>query len=105
MHDANKEAERLEHDLAHARTVAMSNGLSVKHRLQALHIQSANVIRLLTQNLTCHSRYQEQVEKVLKLKEHTVRAIIKCSHDIAMFKNEVSRNLADVKDFAESESS
>ncbi|KAF9050715.1 hypothetical protein BDZ89DRAFT_1088792 [Hymenopellis radicata] len=85
---ASKEAERLERDLAHARTVALANGMGVKQRLQGLQIE-----------------YQEQLEKVLKVKEQTVRAIIKSSHDIAMFKNEVSRNLADLKDFAEMDAS
>jgi kinetochore protein NDC80 len=33
---ANGEAERLEKDLAHARTAALANGMGVKSRLQAL---------------------------------------------------------------------
>ncbi|KAJ6546466.1 HEC/Ndc80p family-domain-containing protein [Mycena vulgaris] len=83
---ANREAERLERDLAHARTAALANGMGVKSRLQALQFD-----------------YREQVEKVSRLKEETVRAIIKNTHDIAMFKAEVSRYLTDLRTFAESE--
>jgi hypothetical protein len=45
--------------------------------------------------------YREQIEKVSRLKEDTVRAIIKNSNDIAMFKEEVSRHLRELRDFAE----
>ncbi|KAJ7285626.1 HEC/Ndc80p family-domain-containing protein [Mycena rebaudengoi] len=83
---ANGEAERLEKDLAHARTAALANGMGVKSRLQALQFT-----------------YREQVEKVSRLKEETVRAIIKNTHDIAMFKDEVSRCLSDLRTFAEGE--
>ncbi|KAJ7470543.1 HEC/Ndc80p family-domain-containing protein [Mycena latifolia] len=83
---ANGEAARLEKDLAHARTAALANGMGVKSRLQALQFD-----------------YREQVEKVSRLKEETVRAIIKNTHDIAMFKAEVSRCLTDLRVFAEGE--
>ncbi|KAJ6623413.1 HEC/Ndc80p family-domain-containing protein [Mycena sp. CBHHK59/15] len=83
---ANGEAARLERDLAHARTAALANGMGVKSRLQALQFD-----------------YREQVEKVSRLKEETVRAIIKNTHDIAMFKAEVSRYLTDLRVFAEGE--
>lgn len=83
---ANGEAERLEKDLAHARTAALANGMGVKSRLQALQFG-----------------YREQVEKVSRLKEETVRAIIKNTHDIAMFKAEVSHYLTDLRIFAEGE--
>lgn len=52
-------------------------------------------------NLADRSSYREQVEKVSRLKEETVRAIVKNSHDIAMFKDEVSRHLRDLREFAE----
>jgi len=81
---ANNEAARLERDLAHARTAALANGMGVKSRLQALQFD-----------------YREQVEKVSRLKEETVRAIIKNSHDIAIFKEEVSRHLRELREFAE----
>lgn len=47
--------------------------------------------------------YREQIEKVSRLKEETIRGIIKNSHDIAMFKEEVSRYLRELRDFAEGE--
>jgi len=81
---ANNEATRLERDLAQARTAALANGMGVKSRLQALQLH-----------------YREQVEKVSRLKEETVRAIIKNSHDIAMFKEEVSGHLRELREFAE----
>jgi kinetochore protein NDC80 len=45
--------------------------------------------------------YREQVEKVTRLRDDTVRAIIKNSHDIAVFKEEVSQQLKHVREFAE----
>ncbi|KAI0646849.1 HEC/Ndc80p family-domain-containing protein [Trametes meyenii] len=81
---SNAEASRLERDLAAARTAAMANGVGVKSRLQALQIA-----------------YREQVDKVNRLKEDTVRAVIKNSSDIVAFKDEVSKQLQYLKDFAE----
>ena len=46
-------------------------------------------------------RYHEQVDKVNRLKEETVRAVIKNSSDIVAFKDEVSVQLQYLKDFAE----
>lgn len=83
---ASGEAVRLERDLAHARTAALANGMGVKSRLQTLQFN-----------------YREQMEKVSRLKEETVRAIIKNSHEIAMFKEEVSRHLGELRDFAEAD--
>lgn len=45
--------------------------------------------------------YREQVEKVSRLRDETVRAIIKNSNDIANFKEEVSQQLKQVREFAE----
>jgi kinetochore protein NDC80 len=47
--------------------------------------------------------YKEQIEKVSRLKEDTIHAILKNSQEIAMFKQEVSRHLQDLRDFAEVE--
>jgi kinetochore protein NDC80 len=81
---ANNEAARLERDLAQARTAAIANGMGVKSRLQALQLS-----------------YREQIEKAARLKEEVVRPIIKNSHDIAIFKEEVSRHLGELREFAE----
>jgi len=81
---ANAEATRLERETAAARTAALADGLDVKTRLQGLQFD-----------------YREQVEKVSRLKEKTVRAIIKNSHEIAMFKEEVSRHLRELREVAE----
>ncbi|KAI0797792.1 HEC/Ndc80p family-domain-containing protein [Abortiporus biennis] len=81
---SNAEATRLERELAQARTSAMANGVGVKTRLQAVHIA-----------------YREQVDKVDRLRDETVRAIIKNSSDIVTFKEEVSKQLKYLKDFAE----
>jgi kinetochore protein NDC80 len=48
--------------------------------------------------------YQEQIAKVSRLKDETVRAIIKNSHEIAMFKEEVSRHLRELREFASTDS-
>ncbi|KAI0073280.1 hypothetical protein K474DRAFT_1666837 [Panus rudis PR-1116 ss-1] len=81
---SNAEATRLERDLAQARTSAMANGVGVKSRLQAVNIA-----------------YREQVDKVERLRDETVRAIIKSSSDIVTFKDEVSKQLKYLRDFAE----
>ncbi|KAL6309132.1 HEC/Ndc80p family-domain-containing protein [Sparassis latifolia] len=81
---SNAEASRLERDLAQARTSAMANGVGVKSRMQALQIA-----------------YREQVDKVNRLKDETMRAIIKNSSDIFMFKEEVSKQLKHLRDVAE----
>ncbi|KAF8162993.1 HEC/Ndc80p family-domain-containing protein [Crassisporium funariophilum] len=83
---ASAEAARLERDLAHARTAAMANGLGVKSRLQAMQFS-----------------YKEQMEKVSRLKEDTIHAILKNSQEIAMFKEEVSRHLHELGHFAEAD--
>jgi len=44
------------------------------------------------------------MEKVNKLKEDTVRAILKNSQDIALFKEEVSRHLQELRNFTETDS-
>lgn len=56
-------------------------------------------------NLTyilAHS-YKEQIEKVSRLKEDTVRAILKNSQEIAIFKEEVSKHLQELRSFTEAE--
>jgi len=58
--------------------------MGVKSRLQTLQLS-----------------YREQIEKAARLKEEVVRAIIKNSHDIAIFKEEVSRHLRELREFAE----
>ncbi|EAU88162.2 hypothetical protein CC1G_03834 [Coprinopsis cinerea okayama7 len=83
---AGQETDRLQRDLTAARNAALSNGMGVKSRLQALEFD-----------------YREQIEKISRLKEETVRAILKNSHEIAMFKEEVSRHLRELREFAESD--
>ncbi|EIM90401.1 uncharacterized protein STEHIDRAFT_75157 [Stereum hirsutum FP-91666 SS1] len=81
---SNAEATRLERDLAQARTAALANGVGVKSRLQSLQIA-----------------YREQIEKVTRLREETVRAIIKNCSDIVMFKESVSQHLKHLQEYAE----
>ncbi|KAI0083992.1 HEC/Ndc80p family-domain-containing protein [Irpex rosettiformis] len=78
------EVDRLENSLAQARSAAMTHGVGVKTRLHALQIA-----------------YAEQVDKVNRLRDDTVRAIIKNSNEVVMFKEEVSRQLKQVHDFAQ----
>lgn len=103
---SSAEASRLERDLAHARTAAIANGLGVKSRLQALqfrsvardlHLRHGNLKNLFTPS------YKEQIEKVSRLKEDTVRAILKNSQEIAIFKEEVSKHLQELRNFTEAE--
>ncbi|KIP04758.1 hypothetical protein PHLGIDRAFT_120415 [Phlebiopsis gigantea 11061_1 CR5-6] len=81
---SNAEAERLDEALSQARSAAKAHGVGVKARLQALQIA-----------------YKEQVAKVNRLRDDTVREIIKNSSDIVMFKEEVSKQLKHLRDFAE----
>ena len=55
----------------------------------------------LTARSSPPDRYREQIDKVNRLKEDTVRAVIKNSSDIVAFKDEVSKQLQYLKDFAE----
>ena len=45
--------------------------------------------------------YREQVEKVGRLRDETVRAIVRNSTEIAMFKEEISQQLKSLRDFTE----
>ncbi|KAF9451194.1 hypothetical protein P691DRAFT_808373 [Macrolepiota fuliginosa MF-IS2] len=83
---AASDIESLERNIAQAKAAAIANGTGVKSRLQTLEFS-----------------YREQIDKVSRLKEETVRAIIKNSHEIAMFKEEVSRHLTELREFAEAE--
>ena len=99
---SSQEAARLERDLAHARTNALANGMGVKSRLQVLQFELRFISFCYCHLLTLTNRsYREQVEKVTRLRDDTVRAIIKNSHDIAVFKEEVSQQLKHVREFAE----
>ncbi|KAF7338476.1 putative kinetochore protein NDC80 [Mycena venus] len=100
---ANAETGRLERDLAHAKTAALANGMGVKSRLQALQFELSAIYLLIFRLGTHFTSYREQLDKVSRLKEETVRAIIKNTHDIAMFKAEVSRHLTDLRVSAEGE--
>ena len=51
----------------------------------------------------CFNSHKEQEEKVSRLKEETVRAILKNSQEIANFKQEVSKHLQELRDFAEAD--
>ena len=58
-------------------------------------------VHALTERFCQLDRYREQIEKVNRLKEDTVRAVIKNSSDIVAFKDEVSKQLQYLRDFAE----
>ncbi|KAG7093794.1 hypothetical protein E1B28_007439 [Marasmius oreades] len=81
---AAQQLTRLERDLSDARTAALASGMGVKSRLQSLQIE-----------------YNEQVAKYGRLKDETIRAILKNSNEIAEFKGEVSRNLQELRTVAE----
>ncbi|KAE9406418.1 hypothetical protein BT96DRAFT_954872 [Gymnopus androsaceus JB14] len=81
---AGERARQLETMLANARTAAIANGMGVKSRLQQLQFD-----------------YREQVERVNRLKDETVRAVIKNSSDIAQFKVEVASRLRELRECAE----
>ncbi|KAF9246586.1 HEC/Ndc80p family-domain-containing protein [Melanogaster broomeanus] len=81
---SNAEGARLERELAHARTAALSSGMGVKSRLQALQFD-----------------YREQIAKIARLKDETIRAIAKNSNEIGLFKEEVSAQLAHLREFVE----
>lgn len=83
---ATQDIDSLERNIAQAKAAAIANGTGVKSRLQNLEFS-----------------YREQIDRVARLKEETVRAIIKNSHEIAMFKEEVSRHLTELRDFAEAD--
>lgn len=98
---SNSEAARLQKELAHARTVAMANGVGAKSRLQALQIAYGHGLFLPRPITHIVCRYQEQIEFVERLKEDCVRNILKSSSDMAAFQQEVSDHLGALRQFAE----
>ncbi|KAJ3830027.1 HEC/Ndc80p family-domain-containing protein [Lentinula raphanica] len=81
---SNESARQMEQKLANARTAAIANGMGAKSRLHQLQFD-----------------YREQVERVNRLKDETVRAIIKSSSDIAEFRGEVAKKLRELRECAE----
>ncbi len=81
----------------------MTNGVGVKSRLQALQIAYVFICPLhcSVAHLVGTCSYREQVDKVTRLRDETVRAIIKNSSDIVEFKEEVQRQLRNLRDYAE----
>lgn len=55
----------------------------------------------MVSNLPFLGSFREQVDKVNRLRDETVRAIIKNSSEIVEFKEEVRRQLRNLRDFAE----
>lgn len=98
---SNAEAERLDEALSQARSAAKAHGVGVKARLQALQIAYALCCLVLPVPAHTPDRYKEQIAKVNRLRDETVREIIKNSSDIVMFKEEVSKQLKHLRDFAE----
>lgn len=80
----NTRAAELERTMAQARMAAMAHGVGAKSRLQAVEIA-----------------YREQQEKIARVKEETIRAIIKNSTEIAEMKEAVARQLKYVQDVVE----
>ncbi|KIK59692.1 hypothetical protein GYMLUDRAFT_74134 [Collybiopsis luxurians FD-317 M1] len=81
---SNEAARQLEATIASAKTAAAANGTGVKSRLNSLQLD-----------------YREQMERVNRLKNETVRAIIKNGSEIAEFKTEVSKRLKELRECAE----
>ncbi|KZT44162.1 hypothetical protein SISSUDRAFT_1039443 [Sistotremastrum suecicum HHB10207 ss-3] len=81
---SSAEIRRLESELAAAKAAALSSGVGVKARLQALQIA-----------------YQEQVEQTERMREETVRAIVKNTSDMCNFKEQVSGHLINLRRMAE----
>lgn len=46
-----------------------------------------------------YNRYQEQIERVDRLKDETIRMILKSSSDMAAFKEEVSTHLNTLRQY------
>ncbi|KAI0315521.1 HEC/Ndc80p family-domain-containing protein [Amylostereum chailletii] len=80
----NQNTRELQDTIASQRTSAQEAGFSVKSELQRVELQ-----------------YREQVERVARLRDDTVRAIVKNSSDVALFKEEVSQKLRHLRDMAE----
>lgn len=83
---ATQDIDSLELNIAQAKAAAIANGTGVKSRLQNLEFS-----------------YREQIDRVSRLKEETIRSIVRNTHDIVLFKEEVSRHLLELRDFAEAE--
>lgn len=102
---AAQNIDDLERNIAQAKAAALAHGTGVKSRLQNLEMrcgcQNPNKGHWLI--LLWFDSYRVQIDNVARLKEETIRAIIKNSHEIAMFKEEVSRHLTELRGVAEAE--
>ncbi|KAJ4488182.1 HEC/Ndc80p family-domain-containing protein [Lentinula aciculospora] len=81
---SSESARQLEQMVANARTAAIANGMGAKSRLHQSQFD-----------------YREQVERVNRLKDETVRSIIKSSSDIAEFRGEVAKRLRELRECVE----
>lgn len=81
----------------------MAHGVSAKSRLQAVEIAFVSPIyaRVLVTLTSCSYRFREQQEKIARLKDETVREIIKHSTEIVEMKEAVARQLKYVQDVVE----
>jgi kinetochore protein NDC80 len=95
------EIARLETELAHARAAAKAGGVGVAARLKSLQIAYVTFSYV---NMCCNKvfpSYQEQIEKTDRLKEETVRAIVRVTSDMCNMKEQISEYLNHLRQVAE----
>lgn len=63
--------------------------------------QSFQCVSCVSQLTAITPSYREQVERVNRLRDETIRAIVKNSSDIAEFKGEVAKRLRELRECAE----
>ena len=90
-------------DIACSLALRMSLLTSVCHELFAplCDVEGSSAHADGSVSFPCARRYREQIDKVNRLREDTVRAVIKNSSEIVAFKDEVSKQLQYLRDFAE----
>lgn len=98
----NQNTRELQDTIASQRTSAQEAGFSVKSELQRVELQYVLISADINLLFLLHPiRYREQVERVARLRDDAVRAIVKNSSDAALFKEEVSQKLRHLRDMAE----
>lgn len=82
------EAEKFERELARVRNLALSSGLGVRTQLQAAQFAA-----------------REQEDRINRLKQETISAVVQNGSHIANWKDSIAKHLSDVRACAEAEES
>ena len=91
----------METELALAKKSAYAVGIGVKQRRDALEIAYVPILPVCSIRISLRYSFREQVVRTERLKDETVKKIVKSTSDIALWKTEVSNQLNRLRQYAE----